>query len=65
MCVYVCVVCMCVLCESHRCQKRVLNPLELEQQVVSHPGWVLGIELESSKHSEPVSHLSNPSSIKS
>lgn len=38
---------MCV--GAHRGQKKVVYPLQLELQVaVSHPKWVLGLELGSS-----------------
>jgi hypothetical protein len=42
-CVCVCV-CVCK-CRAQGGQKRVLDSLELNLQVVKLPGWVLGTEL--------------------
>jgi hypothetical protein len=35
-------------CPGHECQRKVLDPLELELQVVNGPMWVLGAKLGSS-----------------
>jgi hypothetical protein len=51
---YLCGVCVCMCACIGGDQKRALNPLALEfQVVVSHLMWILGTELRSSARTMP------------